>query len=173
MNRAEMTELFAALMLAYPNAEMFKAPNQQALMQKLAPTITLWTTCLRDLDPWTAQKAVVKLCQVCKFPPTIAEMREAAEAVTAENLGEIKTAYLEARAAIRAAENLGRTGEEVIAHLPTRTQKTIDAMGGLEVFVPSDKAGFDMGGFMQTYERLLRSNPVGLPGNTGQAAIGQ
>lgn len=43
MNRAEMTEIFAVLMLAYPNAEMFKAPDQQALKEKLAPVITLWT----------------------------------------------------------------------------------------------------------------------------------
>ena len=50
MTRAEMTEIFAVLMLAYPNAEMFKAPNRQALMDKLAPTITLWATCLADVD---------------------------------------------------------------------------------------------------------------------------
>ena len=37
MNRAEMTEIFAVLMIAYPQAEMFKAESQQALKEKLAP----------------------------------------------------------------------------------------------------------------------------------------
>ena len=75
MTRAEMTEIFAVLMLAYPNAEMFKAPSKQALMEKLAPTITLWATCLADVDFWTGQQAAVRVCRVCKFPPTIAEFR--------------------------------------------------------------------------------------------------
>ena len=76
MTRAEVTEIFAVLMMAYPNAEMFKAPDKDSLKAKLAPTITLWTTCLRDIDFWAAQQAVIRVCQTCKFPPTIAEMRE-------------------------------------------------------------------------------------------------
>ena len=55
MTRAEVTEIFAVLMMAYPNAEMFKAPDKDSLKAKLAPTITLWTTCLRDIDFWAAQ----------------------------------------------------------------------------------------------------------------------
>ena len=39
-------------------------------------------------------------------------------------------------------------------------------MGGMEAFAPADKPFFNMAGFEQTYERLLRSNPVGLPGET-------
>ena len=30
MTRAEVTEIFAVLMMAYPNAEMFKAPTRTA-----------------------------------------------------------------------------------------------------------------------------------------------
>ena len=41
MTRAEVTEIFAVLMMAYPNAEMFKAPDKDSLKAKLAPTITL------------------------------------------------------------------------------------------------------------------------------------
>ena len=164
MNRAEMTEIFAVLMLAYPNAEMFKATSQQALKEKLAPTITLWTTCLRDMDYWTAQRAAVKVCQTCKFPPTIAEMREAAETVLHETRSEIEHAYLMARNEV----NLhGGNLSDAYSALPQRSQKVIDAMGGMDKFLPEDAVMFNMSGFEQTYERLLRNNPIGLPGEDG------
>ena len=109
MTRAEVTEIFAVLMMAYPNAEMFKAPDKDSLKAKLAPTITLWTTCLRDIDFWAAQQAVIRVCQTCKFPPTIAEMREAAEAVLHEIKSEISNAYLMARSELQLARLAGRT----------------------------------------------------------------
>lgn len=97
MTKAEVTQLFAVLALAYPSAELFKAPSQQALMEKLAPTIALWSTCLRDVDFWTGQQAVVKVCQTCKYPPSIAELREAADTVSQETRKEAENAYLDAR----------------------------------------------------------------------------
>ena len=109
MTRAEVTEIFAVLMMAYPNAEMFKAPDKDSLKAKLAPTITLWTTCLRDIDFWAAQQAVIRVCQTCKFPPTIAEMREAAETVLHEVRSEISNAYLMARSELQLARLAGRT----------------------------------------------------------------
>lgn len=45
MTHKEMTEIFAVLLLAYPNAEIFKGG-----IKKLAPTINLWVTCLPDVD---------------------------------------------------------------------------------------------------------------------------
>lgn len=164
MTRAEVAQLFAVLVIAYPNAEMFKAPSQQALMEKLDPTIALWSTCLRDVDFWTGQHAVIKVCQSCKFPPTIAELREAAEAVTAETRQEISHAYLEARNAVRLFD-----GDLDAAYraMPARARKTIDAMGGMEAFAPPEKDHFEMLGFERAYEDLLRKNPVGLPGGGG------
>lgn len=163
MTRAEMTEIFAVLMLAYPNAEMFKATSQQALMEKLAPTITLWATCLSDIDFWTGQQAAVRVCRVCKFPPTIAEFREQAEAVQRDTRAEIEQAYLSARDAFRLRGAAGN-GDELLEHLPVRARKVIAAMGGADAFLPPGGHVFDMGGFMRTYEALLRKNPVGLPG---------
>lgn len=168
MTRAEVTEIFAVLMMAYPNAEMFKAPDKDSLKAKLAPTITLWTTCLRDIDFWTAQQAVVRVCKSCKFPPTIAEMREAAEDVKHQVKSEIEWAYMMARNAVNTIMD-GETLSDAYASLPARSKKVIDAMGGMEAFAPADKPFFNMAGFEQTYERLLRSNPVGLPGE----AVGQ
>ena len=76
MTNKEMTELFSVMLLAWPQAEMFKGG-----ITKLGPTIELWTTCTRDIDFWTGQQAVVLLCKTSKFPPTIAEFRQQAEAV--------------------------------------------------------------------------------------------
>lgn len=163
MTRAEVTEIFAVLMMAYPNAEMFKAPDKDSLKAKLAPTITLWTTCLRDIDFWAAQQAVIRVCQTCKFPPTIAEMREAAETVLHEVRSEISNAYLMARNELQLARLAGRTKEQALEGMPTRTQKVIEAMGGIDAFMPPDKKYFEMERFEQTYETMLRKNPIGLP----------
>jgi len=172
MTRAEVTEIFAVLMMAYPNAEMFKAPDKDSLKAKLAPTITLWTTCLRDIDFWAAQQAVIRVCQTCKFPPTIAEMREAAETVLHEVKLEISNAYLMARSELQLARLAGRTKEQALEGMPTRTQKVIEAMGGIDAFMPPDKKYFEMERFEQTYETMLRKNPIGLPGSTaGQRQI--
>jgi len=169
VTKTEMTELFAVMSLAWPQAEMFRGG-----VDKLGPTIALWTACLQDLDAWTAQKAMVKLCRECKFPPAIAELREAAERVNAEIEGEVHTAYLYARNAVMLAETRGETLEQVYRELPTRSRKVIDALGGMEAFAPSDKPMFNMHGFTETYERMLRSNPAGLPGaGSGRKQLGE
>ena len=145
-------------MLAWPNAETFRASSKEELAAKLGPTITLWTACLRDVDYWTAQKATVKLCQSCKFLPSIAEMREAAEAVNREITGEAKRAYMDARSAC-----MTFGAEKAYEQLPARSKKVIDAMGGMEVFAPPDKDFFAMLDFESSYETFLRGNPTGLP----------
>lgn len=169
MTQAEMTEIFAILKLAYPHAEMFKAINAQAVKERLAPTIILWTACLQEFDSWTMQRAVVKVCQTCKFPPSIAEMREAAEKVLSECKAEISNAYLMARNAMAIGKTLGETTEQICEALPPRTRRVIAEMGGIEKFAPPDKASFDMLGFENTYERLLRSAHVELPGRPALA----
>ena len=163
MTRAEMTEIFSVFMLAWPNAETFRASSKEELTAKLGPTITLWAACLRDVDYWTAQKATVKLCQTCKYPPSIAEMREAADAVRLETAGEIEAAY-------RTARNIcllyGR--ERGYSLMPDRARKVIDAMGGMDAFAPPEGNCFAMLEFQRTYDTMLRSNPTGLPGEAGR-----
>ncbi len=163
MTKAEVTQIFAVLSMAYPSAELFKAPSKEALEKKLAPTIALWATCLRDVDFWTGQKATVKVCQTCKYPPSIAEMREAADAVRLETAVEIEAAY-------RTARNIcllyGR--ERGYSLMPDRARKVIDAMGGMDAFAPPEGDCFAMLEFQRTYDTMLRSNPTGLPGEAGR-----
>lgn len=79
MTRAQMTELFTVMSLAWPQAEMFRAG-----LENLGPTITLWTKCTADVDFRIGQIAVFQLCQSCKFPPTIAEFRQVVEKTVRE-----------------------------------------------------------------------------------------
>ena len=138
MTRAEMTEIFSVFMLAWPNAETFRASSKEELTAKLGPTITLWAACLRDVDYWTAQKATVKLCQTCKFLPSIAEMREAAEAVNREVSNQAREAFEYAT--------------------------TICTLHGTEkAFAPPGEKFYAGHAFMNTYETFLRGNPTGLP----------
>ena len=165
MTRAEMTEIFSVFMLAWPNAETFRASSKEELAAKLGPTITLWTACLRDVDFWTGQQAVVRACRTCKFPPTIAEFLEAAKAAQEETKGEIAVAA-------RTTRNLyllhgKERGYEL---LPDRARKVIDAMGGMDAFAPPDSCCFALLEFEATYEAMLRKNPVGLP--RGAKALG-
>ena len=112
MTHKEMSEIFAVMLLAYPNAEVFKGG-----IAKLGPTINLWVTCLPEIDFWTGQQAVVKLVRECKFPPTIAEFKEKAEKVQAEVRARIDQAwnYLKLDMA------LGKTPEEAVARLSEGT----------------------------------------------------
>ena len=94
MTNKEMSELFAIMMLAWPNAEMFKGGTA-----KLAPTIKLWTSCLPEIDFWTGQQVLIKLCRVCKFPPTIAEFKEQADIFNKEIDSAVNDMIWELRAA--------------------------------------------------------------------------
>lgn len=80
MSVAEILRLFSLLLLAYPNAEMFKGD-----IKKLKPTALLWSNCLQDIDFWLGQKAAMKLIRESKYPPTIAALREKAEEIRREN----------------------------------------------------------------------------------------
>ena len=76
MTKKEMTELFSVMLLAWPNAEMFKGG-----VAKLGPTIELWTACLTDVDFWLGQQTVIRLGRGCKFPASSAECKVEADAV--------------------------------------------------------------------------------------------
>lgn len=79
MTKKEVSELFSVIMTAWPHAEMCKATEDD-----LNRMITLWKTCLNDIDFWTAQQALLRICQKLKFAPTIADLRTEAEAVRGE-----------------------------------------------------------------------------------------
>lgn len=125
MTGKEMTELFAVMLLAWPNAETFKGG-----IAKLTPTIKLWVSCTADVDFWSGQQAVIRLCRHCKFPPTIAEFREQVDNVNQD----IKQLTDRAFHEIRNAEVMYGSLAAFYAELPPGnfTRAVIDTVGGIE-----------------------------------------
>lgn len=160
MTRKEMTEIFSVMLLAWPNAEMFKGG-----VQKLGPTIELWTACLPDVDFWMAQQAVIKLCRECKFPPSIAEFKEKAEKVKSEVKVRIDMSWN----LLRMDMELGKTPEEACAKLPKDSTEylAIQAIGGPSRLIVTKEHTcangrketvefYNYGDFAAAYERLIR-----------------
>lgn len=165
MNRLEMTEIFSVMLLAWPNAEMFKGG-----IEKLAPTIELWTACLSDVDFWTGQQALKKLCRECKFPPTMAEFKERADSTTKEiaELIDMRWRFL------RFDADTGKSPAEIFAALeqddPARL--AIIATGGPDAFFrKSDDPvavwnRYDL--FKSAYEQAIRKGAA-LPASQHKA----
>lgn len=122
MTNKEMAEIFSIMLLAWPNSETFKGG-----IAKLEPTIRLWTSCTADVDFWTGQQAVYRLCRQCKFPPTIAEFQEQANAVNAE----IRVLANRTLSEIRCADALDSIAG-FYKSLPrgSFTREVIDTLGG-------------------------------------------
>ena len=147
MTHKEMSEIFAVMLLAYPNAEVFKGG-----IAKLGPTINLWVTCLPEIDFWTGQ-------------PTIAEFKEKAEKVQAEVRARIDQAWNY----LKLDMDLGKTPEEAVARLSEGTdiRRVIEAMGGPSRLIATGERTFGDGtvktyeyynydGFKSAYETIIR-----------------
>ena len=147
-----MTEIFSVMLLAWPNAEMFKGG-----IQKLGPTIELWAACTSDIDFWTAQQAVIKLCKECKFPPSIAEFRERVEKVNSEIDRRVSNAWQ----AIRMEGMIGDTNQEIYERLApdNLSRRAIDMIGGpnaLSIPMPGGSERWNYEAWERAYRSLLR-----------------
>lgn len=160
MTSKEMTELFAVMLLAWPNAETFKGG-----IAKLAPTIKLWTSCTTDVDFWTGQQAVVRLCQKCKFPPTIAEFREQADCVNQDIKRLTDRTFQEIRSADLMYGSLATFYNELPPGDFTRT--VIDTVGGVEALtvISKDRGGrehsmWNLRGIEDACQAVIRKRPA-------------
>ena len=141
MTRKEMSEIFALMLLAWPNAPMLRPENMEA-------TINLWTLCLPEVDSATGQMAMIQLCRTCHFPPSIAQMREAAEEVQKKLKEEINDAFL----FIRHEHYYGKAN-------PDRIERTIAMMGGEEhLLIPIDEhtSRYNFEEFRDTYRQICQ-----------------
>lgn len=163
MTKKEMTEIFSVMLLAWPNAEMFKGG-----VAKLGPTIELWAACLSDVDFWTAQQAVIRLCRSCKFPPSIAEFKEQADAVSQDVQSRINLAWND----IKWSRLLDKSPEEWYQSLPPGCdiRAVVDALGGPKGLVSEDGKRWNYYEFRDMYEKLIRE---GKPGAVAQLAPGK
>lgn len=159
MTKKEMTEIFSVMLLAWPNAEMFKGG-----VPKLGPTIELWTACLSDVDFWLGQQAVIRLCRECKFPPSIAEFKEKAEAVQQEVRSRIDLEWNQ----IKFSHVLDASPEEWYRGLPPdgAVKAVVDALGGVSGLGSS----WNYYEFRDMYEKLIRKKK---PGAVAQLTSGR
>lgn len=167
MTHKEMSEIFAVMLLAYPNAEVFKGG-----VAKLGPTINLWVTALPEIDYWTGCQAVMKLVRECKYPPTIAEFNAKAEAVQSEVKAQIGSAWNRVRLEIDVFE---KSPQEFFAMLPEDSgiRRAIEMIGGPDCIVIKEERTFGDGHkemveeynyskFVEAYEKVLRqTNALG------------
>lgn len=159
MTNKEMAEIFSVMLLAWPNAEVFKGG-----IAKLGPTIKLWTSCTADVDFWTGQQAVIRLCKTCKFPPTIAEFREQVDAVNNKIKALTDSAFLE----LRNTELLHRSLENYYKGLPdgSLSKKAIDLMGGVAALTLSHEHNgktyhqWNVSGFERACAAVIRGMPT-------------
>ena len=163
MTKKEMTEIFSVMLLAWPNAEMFKGG-----VAKLGPTIELWTACLSDVDFWLGQQAVIRLCRECKFPPSIAEFKEKADNVQQEIRSRIDLEWND----IKFSRLLDKSPQEWYQRLPPNSdvKAVIDALGGMEKFATKGEGGWNYYEFRDMYEKLIRKE---VPGAVARQTTGK
>lgn len=172
MTHKEMSEIFAVMLLAYPNAEVFKGG-----IAKLGPTINLWVTALPDVDFWTGQQAVVKLVRECKYPPTIAEFKEKADKVKGEMQSRISMQWDVIKMEIM-CDGVA-AAERAMRDTPEWSQVLALMGGSLEVSRTWDRGEgsaseykeLNYSGFAKAYETILRRENA-LAGKSQRPAIG-
>lgn len=147
MTRKETTEIFSLMLLAWPNAEMFKGG-----VQKLAPTIELWSACLPDIDFWLAKRAVVKLCRESKFPPTIAEFRAQAESVMGDVQGQIDFAWN----IVKIGKLTGATPERICGNFREGSPAWIAAKAVVGSALPMNGGESCYCGFAETFRNAIK-----------------
>lgn len=167
MTAKEMTEIFSVMLLAWPNAETFKGG-----IARLGPAIQLWTVNTQDIDFWTGQQAVMRLCKECKYPPTIAEFRAAAESVN----GDIHTALRRSWEWIRLVA--GRGDDALRAWFRDHQDGTalalaVAALGGPDALTIKDGSvrRWNTEGLEAAYIAVIRKDPA-LIGGTSLALPG-
>lgn len=155
MTKKEMSEIFGGMILAWPNAEMFRGG-----LPKLKPTVELWASCLPEIDLQTGQQALRELCRKCKFPPTIAEFRMEAEALKERMEAAAWTAWDRLK-----SDSTLTSLQEAYDRLPPHdlTRTAIDRMGGPTHLIRRFEDGeeiYQTYEFVDTYRRLLQQPEV-------------
>ena len=151
MTQTEMTEIFSLLLLAYPNAEMFKGG-----VGKLKPTIELWTKALPDVDFKMGQLAVIRFIRTSRFPPTIAEFRESAAGVLAEIEDKSSGAWHNLKAMMKI---MGLSPADAVAseYTPEFVRQVVRYMGGpdkLIIRLPDGTQVYAYQDFMSAYKHV-------------------
>ena len=145
MTLKEVIALMGILYEAYPR--FYPDKSKVAIMA----TAKLWTGFLEDVSAETAVLALQRLIATCKFPPTIAEMRESLSLVKDEPVPDSGEAWGEVNAAIR--EYGFYRPEEAFASMREPVRMAAQRMGWRELCM-SENDMADRAHFLRIYENI-------------------
>jgi len=146
MTLQETMSLMKILSVTYPRDAAYNDPS------KVANTAEVWTMLLEDLPVKLVLVAVKKHCLTSRFPPTIAEIREAAT-VTAKPHLQITAAeaWGEVMKAIRGYGYYRE--EEALESLSEQTRAVVKTIGWKDVCV-CEEPDIIRGQFRRAYETM-------------------
>ena len=165
MTNREMTELFSLMLLAWPNAELFRGG-----IGKLGPTIKLWTASTANVDFWTGGQAVYRLIRTNKFPPSISEFLDRANEVDLE----VRHISEQTVQEIRNVCSLGRSLDDYYRSLCRGSfmKAVIDSLGGvgkLSIPLANGQAMWNLSGIEAACRKVIQDKPAMVAGGQFQA----
>jgi hypothetical protein len=142
MKKTETIKILGVIAAAYPNMKEITEIQ-----------INVWHESLKDLEAKPVQIAVQQYILEGTFPPSVAEIRKRAIAITKPELPDATTAYGEVQQAIK---KFGYYREsEAMETLSPAARRTAKAMGWREM-CHSEKPDVTRGQFLKMYETVLK-----------------
>lgn len=149
MTKQEISVLLGILYTAYPRFYV------DITSEERDDAIALWQAMLSDIDLKTAKLALHKLIATCKFPPTIAEMRECVTAVKYLPVADAGAAWAEVNMAIRLYGFYRQ--DEALASMSELTRQTTIRMGWKEMCMSETEHEMaDRAHFFRIYDSLAK-----------------
>ena len=149
MTRTETTALLGLLRTAFPRFYSDMGDESNALKE----TVEIWHLMLSDTTFDVAQVALYKLIATCKFPPSIAEMRECIAVVINPAIPDPGEAWMEVTTAISYYGYMRQ--EEALASMSKYTRKTVERIGW-RALCHGENEMADRAHFFKIYETMVR-----------------
>ncbi|MBR9938953.1 hypothetical protein KE540_01385 [Lachnospiraceae bacterium Marseille-Q4251] len=144
MTTQEFATISAAIRAAWPSANIM--PDRQSK--------EVWWTMLADLDYKPCLMALKEHMSTCKFPPSIAELREKTAGMTQAPVRDWGEAWEDVKMAIR-FKGMYRE-QEALEQLDEITQKCVRRLG-FQSLCTSENETADRANFRMIYEQEQRS----------------
>lgn len=144
MTTQEFATISAAIRAAWPSANIM--PDRQSK--------EVWWTMLADLDYKPCLMALKEHMSTCKFPPSIAELREKTAGMTQAPVRDWGEAWEDVKRAIR-FKGMYRE-QEALEQLDEITQKCVRRLG-FQSLCTSENETADRANFRMIYEQEQRS----------------
>lgn len=144
MNQKEWGTLVLSLRDLYPGRDVLTTDH----------AVKVWFEMLKDLDYKTLSVALQKYAATNRFPPTIADLREASASVTQGETLAWSDGWDQVVSAIR---NYGYMREsEALNSMTELTRRTVKGIGGWKFLCCSENPSADRANFRMIYQELAQ-----------------